>query len=219
MTMIMLRHLFTYSIIAMLSGCAVMSKSDCLEGNWHRQGYKVGLEGDTDVQSAFSKRAELCVKHGEVADFNAFEEGHEQGIEAYCDVPNAVKLGARGASNVADDEVCPVVDYPAFKQAYAAGHKLYRLNRRVLEAQQELDSLNNAVYRNNQRSRSLASIARNSDLSDSELRRAQRQSRYLRRENSSIHDRIYQYQKILRQRERAAERYRELLEIEYGDLQ
>lgn len=213
-----LKFQFLFYLFFMLSGCAVMSKSDCLEGNWHRQGYKVGMEGEIDVEAEFAKREELCKKHGEFADFDAFKSGYEEGIEVYCDVPNAVKLGSRGVADVLDNGVCPMIDYPAFKQAYAAGHKLYKLNREVFEAQRELDRLNQMVYRNNQSRRSLASIVRNGDLSQDELRRAERQSRYLRRENNSIGDSIYQYEKVLRARERDAQRYRELLEIEYGEL-
>jgi len=186
-----------------------------MNASWQRIGHKVGLKGDPQPVKAFTKRANSCAKYGESADFTEFEIGYERGVEQFCDVNNAVKLGERGALRAINDGVCSELDFPAFASAFNAGYKMHQLNRRVYESQNEIDYLQDRIYQNRRQRDVLADHIRSGDLSDKEVNRARYRLRSLEREIRSIRSNLYRYRGRLAEHQRAADAYRNLLEIEY----
>lgn len=211
-----LKLLFVLLFASQLGACAVMSKSDCVSANWQKEGFKVGFAGKRDSVSEYIKRANICAKHGLGADLVAFEAGHERGIEKYCDIPNAVKLGERGVRRAINDQVCPEEEYPGFSSAFLAGYKLYDLRQQVAHIQYEIHRLQDRNYSHQRKRNSLKQRILSGNLSERSLRLAKRERRLLRREMSLNNSDIYSYQQQLYEHQRAVDTYQDLLDIEYG---
>ena len=212
-----LRLILPLLLLAQISGCAAMSKADCENGHWERIGHGVGSNGDRDSEAAFAKRADICATYGQGADQDAFDRGHEAGIEQYCDIPNAVELGTRGVSPSNSVDTCPEYDYPGFASAYRSGRKLYDLKRRVQEAQTEIDHLETEAYQYERERSQLRNDVSSGELTDEQVRYAQRRSRQLRRDIRSIRDSIYYHRDRAQEYQRAVDNYARLLDVEYGD--
>lgn len=191
-----------------------MSKSDCLDADWERVGYDVGMDGETDRVAAYNKRSELCSKHGIDADASAFEAGYEEGIIAYCEVENAVKLGVKAKSSALS--FCSEYENPGFTAAYDSGYRLYELRRQETQARTELQRLENREQRDRRLIGDLRRTANSEDSTEEQRRDAAQRIRNIRR---NVHDLRYSID-YLRERyfqaKEAADVYEELLELEYG---
>ena len=62
-----------------LSGCASMSSEECVATDWWAVGHEDGARGYTSER--FSRHRTACAKHGITADFGAYKEGREQGLQ------------------------------------------------------------------------------------------------------------------------------------------
>jgi hypothetical protein len=118
-----------------LSGCASMSKDECLAVDWRTVGYEDGVEGYPGDHIAQHRKA--CAKYGVRADLALYQEGRNQGLREFCQPINGYNIGARGGGY---GGVCPAQLEPAFLRAYNAGHDLYAMVARVSGTQAELDS-------------------------------------------------------------------------------
>jgi hypothetical protein len=118
-----------------LSGCASMSKDECLAVDWRTVGYEDGVEGYPGDHIAQHRKA--CAKYGVRADLALYQEGRNQGLREFCQPINGYNIGARGG---AYGGVCPSQLEPTFLRAYNAGHDLYAMVARVSGTQAELDS-------------------------------------------------------------------------------
>jgi len=118
-----------------LSGCAGMSKDECLAVDWRTVGYEDGVEGYPGDHIAQHRKA--CAKYGVRADLALYQEGRNQGLREFCQPINGYNIGVRGGSYAG---VCPAQSEPTFLRAYNAGHELYEMVARVSGAQAELES-------------------------------------------------------------------------------
>lgn len=199
--------------VTLLQGCAVMSKSDCLDADWESVGYDVGMDGEPDSKAAFIKRDELCSKHGVEADISAFEVGYEEGIIAYCQVENAVKLGIKAKSSAL--EFCSEYENPGFAAAYNSGYRLYELRRDEVATQNELQRLENQEYRTRRQIGDLRRTANSENSTEEQRREAARRIRYISRNAYDLSRSIDYLRDRYYQAKEAAETYEELLELEY----
>jgi hypothetical protein len=124
-----------------LSGCATMSADECVTSDWTAIGFEDGSRGYT--ADRLGSRRKACAKHGVTPDFAAYQRGHAQGVEAFCQPGRAFSYGVNGGNY---NGVCPADMEPEFLEAYNAGHKLYSLRASVNTAasmiyskEQELD--------------------------------------------------------------------------------
>lgn len=109
-----------------LGGCASMSADECLTVDWTSIGYEDGSRGYTADRLGSHRKA--CAKHGVTADLAAYQRGHAQGVEAFCQPGRAFNYGENGGNY---NGVCPAHLEPEFLEAYRAGHKLYSLRASV----------------------------------------------------------------------------------------
>lgn len=116
-----------------LGGCAGMSKSQCLAGDWETVGYRDGLSGTQSA--ALMRYQDACVKHGVVPDRESYLAGWHEGVEQYCQPGNAFAVGERGAGYA---NVCPAHLQASFQAAYQDGRQLYL-------ARAEIDNLNREI--------------------------------------------------------------------------
>ena len=201
----------------LLSSCAVISKQECFDSDWASQGYKVGFDGDRNIEEAFAKRANICAKHGVEANFVDFQHGHESGIEEYCEIPNAVRLGARGEIKAINEQICPEFENPGFAEAFYDGYKLYELNSAANFEQQEIHRLESHKYRLERERYDIRRDARSGELSEQQQRSARSHRRYLQQEIYRLHDRINHLRSRVTRKAAIARQYAENLEIEYSD--
>ena len=129
--------------ISLLSGCATLSKQECLIGDWQAIGYNDGVAGYQSDRLA--SHAKACAKASVAPDYQAWERGRQLGLKQYCITDNAYNLGRRGRKL---NNVCPVAIASNLQQANQRGLEYSNLenqldnDKRLLEEyQEEFDKL------------------------------------------------------------------------------
>ncbi|MES0371756.1 MAG: DUF2799 domain-containing protein [Mariprofundaceae bacterium] len=101
----MKRSLYLLSIFLMigfLSGCASMSKKECINADWHTIGFTDGSRGVHYTN--LSKHRKSCIKYEIIPDEDAYHSGWDQGIRSYCTTDNGYRAGRAGK---AYQNICP----------------------------------------------------------------------------------------------------------------
>ena len=104
------------SFALMLAGCATMNKEECQVADWQAVGYQHGARGQS--ATAFEDYQRDCSKHQIKADFNAFKQGHQQGLDEFCIYERGMELGRIGGGY---NSQCPASRYERFEDGYFAG--------------------------------------------------------------------------------------------------
>lgn len=121
--------------IAVLSGCASMSSEECANSDWVAIGYEDGSRGYTTDK--FGSRRKACAKHGVTADFQAYQEGREEGLVEFCQPSRGYNLGVNGGTYYG---VCDVAMEEEFLDAYRVGSQLHSLRSNVNNASSRIYS-------------------------------------------------------------------------------
>jgi hypothetical protein len=135
----------------LLAACSTtMNKDECRTVDWRTVGYEDGVAGRSGEQIGQHRRA--CAEYGVTPDLDAYRTGRAEGLRDYCQPHNGYRAGATGASYY---DVCPADLAPAFVAAYESGRELYDLERRVTDADEQIEArraeiarLEDAVSRN-----------------------------------------------------------------------
>lgn len=115
-------------IIAVLSGCASMSKDECLNANWVSVGYNDGSRGIH--YERLNKHRQSCGKHEIFPDEDAYMTGWNQGIRSYCTTDRGYQAGRAGR---AYSNICPADVEPAFLSGWQQGIRQYCTPENALE--------------------------------------------------------------------------------------
>ena len=118
-----------------MSGCASMSGDECMATDWSAVGFEDGARGFTTER--FSKHRKACAKHGVTADFSAYQDGREQGLNEYCQPGRGYDVGVNGGRYYG---VCSVDHEADFLDAYNAGYNLYTLRSNVNRASSRINA-------------------------------------------------------------------------------
>ena len=172
-------------VLSQLSACAVMSKKECLNANWQEIGYRVATDGNPDMPTEFNSREKACAKHGAIADWFEFSQGHSDGTVDYCQLSNAVDLGVIGRKSTIDDNVCPENDYPGFNDAFFVGYKLFLLKQEAYHSEITLSDLESTLYSYEKRISRLNNQLSDEELDKSEIKSIKQHRRQIKR---NIHD-------------------------------
>ena len=139
--------IFTTGALFVLSGCATMSGDECLTSDWYAIGYEDGSQGWSSNRLADRRKA--CAKHGVTPDFQAYQNGRNEGLKEYCQPQRGYNLGVGGGRY---NGVCPSHLEPGFLDAYRTGAQLYTLRSNVNSAnfqiaakQRELDNVHDVI--------------------------------------------------------------------------
>lgn len=116
-----------------LTGCASMSREECLVSDWHAVGYEDGVRGLTSDRIGRYRKA--CADHGVAPDLSAYRRGRLDGLQEFCQPENGYELGAHGGQYRG---VCPSDLSPEFIEAYRAGRHLYQLEEGVRSASRQI---------------------------------------------------------------------------------
>lgn len=114
----------------LLSGCATLSKDECLTANWYQIGYEDGADGYPDTR--IKDHREACAEHGVSPNFNDYQVGHGEGVIKFCTPSNGFYRGKRGYSY---RDVCPADLEGDFLKAYNAGKEIHAANSAIRSAE------------------------------------------------------------------------------------
>lgn len=114
-----------------LGGCSTLNEQDCRQGDWLQIGIRDGRFGEP--ASLLQEHQAACRKYGSEIDQNAYLAGREQGLQAYCDLNNAFRLGLNGSRYKG---TCPRDTDLAFTRYNQAALTVYEL-RNQLRATEE----------------------------------------------------------------------------------
>lgn len=130
-------------ISGLLSGCATLSRNECLQADWYEVGRRDGSIGKP--RAIFQEHVESCVEHGVKADREAYYAGREEGIQFYCTHDNGFNLGRRG---VRYRRVCPGGLEPEFLAGYNKGLEVHRYENRMAALENRLKDIENQIEAN-----------------------------------------------------------------------
>ncbi len=108
------------AVIIFVTGCASVSKEDCLVTDWFEIGRMDGMQGKP--RTLFQNRAKACLEHGISANRQAYYRGHDEGLRHYCTAQRGFELGRQG---LAYRSVCPIDLEKSFRAGYQNGMRLY----------------------------------------------------------------------------------------------
>lgn len=125
--------IFLALVVVGLGGCASMNADECATSDWTAVGYEDGSRGYTTER--FGAHRKACAKHGITADFQAYQQGRDQGLVEFCQPGRGFTYGANGGRY---NGVCSAELEPAYLEAYQAGHKLHTLRANVSAASSQI---------------------------------------------------------------------------------
>ena len=120
----------------LLSGCATLSKNECLNADWYSIGYVDGARGYPASRIGEHRRA--CAEYSVKPDFEQYEKGRIAGLVEYCNPRNGYWLGTKGA---AYGGVCPENLEEQFILAYRQGKNVFGMVNQVKTGEKELRGL------------------------------------------------------------------------------
>ena len=129
--------------VLLISGCATLSESQCMAGDWETVGYRDGLAGKQSAELLDHQNA--CVRHGVIPDRTEYLAGWEDGVRQFCQPNNGFAVGESGRDFVS---VCPQGMQDAFYEAYQEGRRLHlaeaeieAVNRQISQKEYRLEQL------------------------------------------------------------------------------
>src|SRR4051812_34107862 len=90
----LIKLLATLAVLASLTGCASLSKSECLSANWEDVGIRDGADGRPEEY--LIQHSKACAKVAVVPDRGAWLHGREQGLDRFCVPHRMYQLGENG---------------------------------------------------------------------------------------------------------------------------
>jgi hypothetical protein len=111
-----------------------MSSDECATSDWQAIGFEDGSRGYSADRLGNHRKA--CAKHGVTPDFQAYQAGHDQGLNSFCQPSRGFSLGSNGGSY---NGVCATHREGDFVDAYNSGYHLYNLRSRVNSANSQIN--------------------------------------------------------------------------------
>jgi len=163
-----------------LGGCASMNADECANSDWTAVGYEDGSRGYSSDR--FGNHRKACAKHGITADFQAYQQGRNDGLVEFCQPGRGYNLGASGGHY---NGVCAADLEGDFLDAYRVGQRLYTLRSNV-------NAANSAIY------------SKEDELDDIELAKRDKEA-LLIAADTTIEDRVLLLADLKRLSERTGE--------------
>lgn len=141
----MSRHITLVLILSLLAlqGCATLSESECISGNWYQLGYQDGKYGrDADY---VLKHEAACIEYSVTINRDDYESGRQKGIELYCNSHNGYQFGNGGRHPNPNCGAHFTEYYDNYKRGLDARYS--RIARKLSELQREYDALTIAIGR------------------------------------------------------------------------
>jgi len=129
------RLLFIVGTAIVLSGCAGISKDQCLAQNWEAAGVEDGAKGISAERIGYY--ADQCSKYNITVQTPLYLKGHEQGLQRYCTEEQGLSTGQVGSQF---NQVCS--NFPRYKFGHEAGVQNYCTENRGYNTSRYGDSFN-----------------------------------------------------------------------------
>jgi hypothetical protein len=140
-TRLLLKLIATSVLLASLSGCASLSKSECLSADWQDIGIRDGADGRPEEY--LIRHAQACAKVEVTPDREKWLAGREQGLDRFCVPYRAYQLGEYGSGF--DVGICRRYDQERLINAYERGLEVNRLGAEVDSLQSEIHDIRAAL--------------------------------------------------------------------------
>jgi hypothetical protein len=144
---------FVLIALAALSGCASISKSECLSANWEDVGVRDGANGRGEEY--LIQHSKACAEVNVTPDRESWLKGRDRGLERFCVPQRAYQVGEYGGSF--DVGICRGFDEDRLARAFERGRDVHRLSA-------DIDSLNGEIH-------SLRNLLEKKDLEQKERER------------------------------------------------
>ena len=132
-----LKLLAALVLVASLSGCASLSKNECLSADWEDIGIRDGANGQPEEY--LIQHAKACSKVDVVPDRGAWQHGRERGLERFCVPQRAYNAGEWGSGF--DVGQCVNYDQERLTDAWRKGHEVNRLSNALGSIDNEISSI------------------------------------------------------------------------------
>ncbi len=176
------------------SGCASLSESECLVGDWYTIGERDGRNGREP--EVVNNHYEACSQYGVEPVLDIWRAGYERGLDRYCTPMSAVVAGANLQTY---NGVCYGRDEDLFLTAYEDGRQHASLRQEYNRAETEVGEIRRDIRKLEDERDEAYDKLDDEDLLDEE-RRA------LRRRIDAIGEDIHDYRRDLRRTERRSDR-------------
>ena len=137
----LIKLLAALALVGSLSGCASISKSECLSADWEDVGVRDGANGRPEEY--LIQHAKACSKVNVVPDRGAWQHGRERGLDRYCVVQRAYNAGEWGSGF--DVGQCVNYDQERLTDAWRKGNDVHRLAGVVNSIDGEIGSVRTAL--------------------------------------------------------------------------
>ncbi len=131
-----------------ISGCASLSKDQCLNADWRQIGYSDGTKGEPG--NLIDEHAKSCAEYGVRPNLDQYLQGRKRGLVNYCQAENGFTLGRNGVeANIGD---CESYLKPAFLDQHRKGKEIHdiendisSLHNRIHEHDEKIHKANNRI--------------------------------------------------------------------------
>ena len=121
-----------------VSGCASLSKSECMNASWEDIGIRDGANGQPEEY--LIRHSTACAKVNVVPDRGAWLHGREQGLERFCIPQRMYQLGEYGSGY--DAGICRNFDQERLQDAYEKGREVHRTSGELSSIDGEIRDIN-----------------------------------------------------------------------------
>jgi len=118
-----------------VAACTTMSESECRTVDWRTIGYEDAVGGYAGDRIGVHRKA--CAKYGVSTDLAAYQAGRDEGLREYCQPANGFRVGSHGNEY---GGTCPASLEAAFLRSFESGHRLYSLQQRAANADNQLSA-------------------------------------------------------------------------------
>jgi hypothetical protein len=124
----------------MITGCATLSESECIYGDWYQIGLSDGRFGY--MASRVEKHRKACQKVNTPVDLDAYMSGRDEGLRYYCTSQNAFDSGLNGNYY---NNVCPLDMELDFIEHYNYGKEIYEIRSQISSLESKIDIKENEI--------------------------------------------------------------------------
>jgi len=168
-------------LICTISGCATLSKNECLNGDWLTIGYEDGAKGEPREQ--IGAHQEACSEYGITPDFTTYQKGYDNGLQLFCTPRNGF---IRGKSGYQYTGICPEKLEIGFLDGYDGGREIYQHTIKSNSLEEELGSMNSRIVAIEHEIRENEHILLENDIPKERRRRVYRSIEVLKNEHYDL---------------------------------
>ena len=148
--------------MTLLNGCAIMSKSECLNANWAAIGQRDGING---AGAKMQERGHACAKHEIAIDRKLYTEGYKKGLKTYCNPQAVFDFALQGKG---DYQSCPLEMHNELRPYYSVANSYFSTKKNLNSIEQGIanarSSLQKSDLKEKDKSYYRGIVTRNSEL-------------------------------------------------------